>query len=66
MSPSYCEDYPCCGHASGECPDKDGTYRCVRYDKRLGRNSTSSLCAKCQRAYHRLMNRGDDYALDNF
>lgn len=44
-----CEDYPCCGHEPGECPDSDGRMRCVECRDRLPKNALSSICAKCQR-----------------
>jgi hypothetical protein len=52
-----CEDYPCCGHESGDCPDSSGRMKCVECGKRLPRTATSSICAKCIRAYN---NRADD------
>ncbi len=42
-----CEDYPCCGHEAGDCPDKSGRMRCCDCGKLLSKNATSSLCAKC-------------------
>lgn len=48
-----CEDYPCCGHEPGDCPEIDSKgrarYRCVECGKRLRPNATSSICGSCQR-----------------
>lgn len=44
-----CEDYPCCGHEAGDCPDSSGRMTCVECGKRLAKNATSSICAKCLR-----------------
>jgi rubrerythrin len=56
-----CEDYPCCGHYAGSCPDRDGQgneiYRCVGCGNRLPQNSKSSLCKDCLK--HR-MEREDE------
>jgi hypothetical protein len=43
-----CEDFPCCGHAFGDCPDASGRMTCVECGRRLPRNAASSICAKCQ------------------
>ena len=50
-----CEDFPCCGHAAGDCPDEHGRFTCVGCRKRLPRNSPSSYCRRClsDRAYER-------------
>jgi hypothetical protein len=46
-----CEDYPCCGHEPGDCPqiDSEGRERwtCVECGKLLPRNASSSICPKC-------------------
>jgi len=56
-----CEDFPCCGHAAGDCPEIDSkgreVWRCVECGKRLPRTATSSICAKCQR---RMASRWDE------
>ena len=44
-----CEDYPCCGHEPGDCPDSRGRMKCVECGKRLPVSATSSICAKCER-----------------
>lgn len=51
-----CEDYPCCGHEAGDCPDASGRMRCVECGKRLPKNASSSICPKCLR-----MMNSDDY-----
>jgi hypothetical protein len=42
-----CEDFPCCGHEQGDCPDSQGRFTCVECDKRLSKKATSSICGKC-------------------
>ena len=42
-----CEDYPCCGHEPGDCPDSQGRMKCVGCGKRLPKNSASSYCVSC-------------------
>lgn len=54
----YCEDYPCCGHEPGDCPDAQGRFRCVGCGKRLPRTASSSYCARCQR--RRVWDRDQD------
>lgn len=53
-----CEDYPCCGHASGDCPDHDSkgreVWRCVECGRKLARNASSSICVRCVRRLERL------------
>jgi hypothetical protein len=44
-----CEDFPCCGHEPGDCPDSQGRFTCVGCGRRLPRNAPSSICPKCQR-----------------
>ncbi len=55
-----CEDYPCCGHGpagdGGACPDSSGRFPCVECGKRMPKNASSSICAKCLRR----MSHGDD------
>lgn len=45
-----CEDFPCCGHEPGGCPDSKGRFPCVECGGRLSKNATSSICARCMRA----------------
>ena len=52
----YCEDYPCCGHEPGDCPDSQGRMKCVECGKRLAKTATSSICKKCLKR----MERQDD------
>jgi len=56
-----CEDYPCCGHEAGDCPDSSGRMTCVECGKRLAKNATSSICAKCLKRMARRSWDGDDY-----
>ena len=44
-----CEDYPCCGHEAGDCPDASGRMKCIECGKRLSKNAHSSICTKCLR-----------------
>jgi hypothetical protein len=44
-----CEDYPCCGHEDGDCPDSQGRFTCVGCGTRLPKNASSSICSRCQR-----------------
>ena len=45
-----CEDFPCCGHEAGDCPDSEGRFTCVGgCGKRLPKNARSSICAGCSR-----------------
>ena len=52
-----CEDYPCCGHEVGDCPDSQGRMKCVNCGKRLPKNAPSSLCERksCQRSFEKRM-----------
>ena len=45
---SRCEDYPCCGHEAGDCPDSKGRMKCVECGRRMSNRATSSICASCQ------------------
>lgn len=61
-----CEDYPCCGHTSGDpCPDRDRNGRivprCCECNGRLAKNASSSICSKCQRARNRRYDETGDY-----
>ena len=46
-----CEDYPCCGHESGECPvvDENGAerFRCVKCWDLMPPKQTSAVCRPC-------------------
>ena len=48
-----CEDFPCCGHAQGDCPRIDSHGRahftCVECGKELPARASSSICVRCQR-----------------
>lgn len=56
-----CEDYPCCGHEPGDCPDSDGRMRCVECGKKLSKKATSSICPKCQKRMAERAYDGDDF-----
>lgn len=43
-----CEDYPCCGHEPGDCPDEQGRFKCVCCGKRMQKGETSSICSTCR------------------
>lgn len=61
-----CEDYPCCGHESGDCPriDSQGRerWRCTECSRELPLNASSSICSRCQRRMQRAYR---DYDLDH-
>lgn len=60
-----CEDYPCCGHESGDCPDSSGRMTCVECDKKLAKNASSSICASCLKRMSRRDYGGDfDYSMN--
>lgn len=45
-----CEDYPCCGHESGDCPDEKGRMLCVGCSKRVSPKRPNSWCSdSCMR-----------------
>lgn len=61
-----CEDYPCCGHTSGDpCPDRDSAGRivprCVECNKKLLRSARSSICGSCQKRLERRWLNSDDF-----
>jgi len=43
-----CEDYPCCGHEAGDCPDAQGRFTCVTCGVRMGKGVTESICGRCR------------------
>jgi transposase-like protein len=59
-----CEDYPCCGHESGDCPRIDSRgrerWRCVECGKTLSLRASSSICAGCMRRAERRFANGED------
>jgi predicted amidophosphoribosyltransferase len=64
---SRCEDYPCCGHENGGCPNSDGTFNCASCGKKLPKNSRSSLCNKCLRRLEKRIYNDDidhDHSMD--
>ena len=68
---SRCEDYPCCGHEDGDCPDRDEhgneTWKCAKCGARLPKGARSSLCNSCISRMNRMMDddpTGQD--MDNF
>ncbi len=54
-----CEDYPCCGHEDGGCPNADGSFNCASCGRKLPKNSASAVCVKCHRRWERQMREGD-------
>lgn len=48
---AYCEDFPCCGHEDGCCPDFDANGRQLNKvctcGKKLPLTSPSSICRMC-------------------
>jgi hypothetical protein len=61
---SRCEDYPCCGHEAGGCPDPDGRFKCARCGGPLPRRATSAVCARCHADWRRKWPEGDDDLAD--
>jgi len=66
---SRCEDYPCCGHEAGDCPETDSQgrqrWRCVDCGKLLPLKASSSLCTTCYRRMEsRIRNGRDDFDYD--
>lgn len=66
-----CEDYPCCGHAPGDCPriDRKGRERwtCVECGRTLPLTAVSSICNRCMRKMRRYMDEGyldHDHSMD--
>lgn len=55
-----CEDYPCCGHEDGGCPNADGSFNCAQCGGKLPKDSPSAICRKCHRRNQRRMD-GDGY-----
>ena len=53
-----CEDYPCCGHDSGDCPRIDSTgkehWKCVECGKELSVHALVSICNPCMARLRRL------------
>lgn len=56
-----CEDFPCCGHEAGDCPDSKGRMKCVECGKRLPKNADSSICPRCLKSMARRWEDGYDY-----
>lgn len=60
-----CEDFPCCGHASGDCPSVDSRgrerYRCVECGKLLRAGAASSICPRCTKRLETAWSNGDDF-----
>lgn len=48
-----CEDYPCCGHEDGGCPNHDGSFNCASCGRKMPKNSPSAVCAKCHKRWER-------------
>lgn len=57
---SRCEDFPCCGHEPGDCPDDEGRMRCVECGRKLELNARSSICPTCMRHAEARHARGED------
>lgn len=43
---NMCEDYPCCGHEPGDCPER---FTCTECGKRLSKKAMASICNACLR-----------------
>jgi hypothetical protein len=62
-----CEDYPCCGHEDGGCPNTDGSFNCASCGRKLPKNSPSAICVKCHKRHERGWRNGDidhDHSMD--
>ena len=46
---SRCEDFPCCGHEPGDCPDSKGRFKCVGCGNPLPKKNPTSFCSACVR-----------------
>jgi len=46
-----CEDYPCCGHEDGGCPDEEGRFRCI-CGTLMPPRSKYSICLRCLSQAH--------------
>jgi len=42
-----CEDYPCCGHEAGACPDENGAFPCASCGSTLPKGNRSAICDGC-------------------
>ena len=61
---AHCEDYPCCGHGPGDCPDSKGRMKCVECGKRQPKTATSSICPKCLRRMQNEDFLDNDYSMN--
>ena len=66
-----CEDWPCCGHEAGDCPDVDPetgeqSFRCSHCGRRLSPHSPSSMCASCINRFHQSMEDPTGQDMDDF
>ena len=59
-----CEDYPCCGHELGDCPNPNprkgfSGFRCVECGQPLRKNWPKSQCHRksCQRDFQKKLDR---------
>jgi hypothetical protein len=48
-----CEDYPCCGHEEGGCPDSDGAFFCAVCSRKMPKNWASAVCSRCHGDWRR-------------
>ena len=59
-----CEDFPCCGHESGDCPDRNGQFTCVECGGRLSKNNPDSFHARCKMKFLAQEDELDRYEVD--
>lgn len=59
-----CEDYPCCGHEPGGCPNEDGSFSCCRCGIRMPKGNRSAMCNRCHEYYRRRNYEDDPYEED--
>jgi hypothetical protein len=64
-----CQDYPCCGHESGCCPDFDDSGNQLNMKCTCGAtvplNSRYSLCQSCLNEDSWMLDEGSSYAFDD-
>lgn len=58
-----CEDFPCCGHLAGECPDEKGNHYCS-CGAMLPKKSRFSICNGCLRRESKREDELGDYDYD--
>ena len=65
LTESRCEDYPCCGHEQGGCPDEDGAFGCASCGSKMPKGNRSAICNSCHKRHARSMDDADGGPYDN-